>query len=65
MDPGWIEYRLHVVFWSLYLIGLFGCKRLNLRLLTIVFLTIPTLLILTMYGCATYYNADTLQKIIQ
>ena len=65
MEPGPVEYCLHLIFWTLYFIGLIGCKRLNLRLLKIAFVAILTLLILTMYGCATYYNAATLEKIIQ
>jgi len=65
MDPGPSEYCLNILFWSLYLIGFIGCKRLNLSILRMIFIAILTMLVLTMYGCATYYNADTLEKIIQ
>ena len=50
------ELLLHAVFWSLFVIGLVGCKRLNRHLLRGIFLVVVILLVLTMYGCSAYYH---------
>ena len=45
--------------------GLIGCKRLSLKVVRVLFIVILVMLTLTMYGCATYYNAGMLEKVIQ
>lgn len=49
------EYVVHLVFWALFFTGLFGCKKLSLRMLRYIFAGVLLMLVLTMYGCATHY----------
>jgi hypothetical protein len=51
------ELLLHLIFWSLFITGLTGCTHLERKVLRAVYTVIVILLILTMYGCARYFNA--------
>jgi len=54
LGPG--ELLLHGIFWTLFVVGLVGCKRLDRRILRGIFTAVVILLVLTMYGCSKYYN---------
>jgi hypothetical protein len=50
------EIWLHVVFWSLFFLGMFGCKKLPVKFATAIYVCILMLLLLTLSGCAMHYR---------
>ena len=58
---GTSEYIVHLVFWTLFLTALIGCKRMGYWLLRAIFLAVVVILVLTMRGCAEYYHMNTSQ----
>jgi hypothetical protein len=54
--PGPIEIWLHVVFWSLFLVGAFWCKRLPDRIVIVSYACIVILLLVTLAGCEHNYH---------
>lgn len=51
---------LHVVFWSIFFIGAFGCKKLPARITVVLYGVVVVLLLLTLGGCARHYQWDNL-----
>ncbi len=51
-----IDACIHAVFWSLFFIGAFGCKKLPEKVITGIYACIVILLLLTLGGCAMYYR---------
>lgn len=41
----------HIVFWGLFTFGLYGRRRLSTRVLTVIWLTLATLLLMSITGC--------------
>ena len=55
-SPGPVEIWLHVVFWSLFFVGAFGCRKLPEKVITGIYVCIVIMLLLTLSGCAMYYH---------
>lgn len=56
---GPVEYAAHLVFWSLLLTGILGCKVIDRKILRLIFLILVIMIVLTMVGCARYYHMNT------
>ena len=61
VNLGPAEWGVHLVFWTLFLAGLIGCRSLNPWVVRGIFVIVLLILALTMYGCAKYYHCDTSQ----
>jgi len=55
-ELGPLEYGLHILFWSLFIVGAFACKSLPPKVVTAIYTTILIFLILTIAGCSRYYH---------
>ena len=53
---GTAEVWLHVVFWSLFFVGAFGCKNLPVKFTTAIYACVVILILLTLGGCAMHYQ---------
>ena len=51
---------LHVVFWSIFFVGAFGCNKLPKRITVALYGVVVVLLLLTLGGCARYFQWDHL-----
>jgi len=56
-DLGPPEISIHAIFWLLFFIGAFGCKKLPTSVVSTIYVLIFISLLLTLGGCAEYYNA--------
>jgi hypothetical protein len=54
-----IGVALHFLFWTLYMVGFLSCRRLNHRLLRLIYAIVLSMLLLTIYGCSKYYRMNT------
>ena len=58
-SPGGVTHALislHVLFWSIFFVGSFGCKKLPMRVIVALYGAVVVLLLLTLGGCARYYH---------
>ena len=51
------EISIHAVFWPLFLVGAFGCKKLPTSVAIAIYVLVVVVLLLTLGGCAEYFNA--------
>ncbi len=56
-NGGPAEIWIHAVFWPLFLFGAFGCRKLPTAVATAIYAIIVIVLLLTLRGCAEYYDA--------